>query len=141
MAHASDSAVQREAELVILAALSEKLGVPLAKRRIDLPAGAWAEVDGAAPDLSVLAEAFARQGAMQGGQRRKLALDVLKLITIRRQHPDARLILAFCDQAAIASLVGWQAEAVHAWQVDTVVVDIPDELRARLVQVQAEQYR
>lgn len=93
VAHLSDSAVQREAEKEILSSLSDRVGMPLTKRRIDLPGGTWTEVDGASPDLSVLAEASARQGKMKGGQKRKVALDVLKLITIRRHIPEARLVL------------------------------------------------
>lgn len=141
MAHASASAVQREAESHILAALSQQLGVTLAKRRVDLPGGAWTEVDGVAPDLSVLAEAFARQGPVKGGQKRKVALDVLKLITIRREHPQAKLVLAFCDEGAAKSLTGWPAEAVRTWDVQVAIADIPADVRARLLAAQDDQYR
>ena len=37
--HASDSAVQREAEAVIVKAISEQLGTLLEPRRVDLPGG------------------------------------------------------------------------------------------------------
>jgi hypothetical protein len=41
--HASDSAVQREAEAVILKAISEQLGSLLEPRRVDLPGGTWSK--------------------------------------------------------------------------------------------------
>lgn len=141
MMHASDSAVQREAEAQIVGRIAERVGVDLAKRRIDLPGGTQVEVDGVATDRSVLAEAFARRGPMKGGQKRKVALDVLKLITLRREHPGARLILGFCDDAAAASPTGWPAEALRTWEVEVLVVPIDDELRRRLVEVQARQFR
>jgi hypothetical protein len=141
MPHASDSAVQREAEIEILRGVSHRLAKPLAKLRVDLPGGTWVEVDGAAADLSVFAEAFARQGGMKGGQKRKVALDVLKLITLRRVYPSAQLVLAFCDDAAVESLTGWIAEAIETWNVDRMVVPLDPGLRARLIEVQARQYR
>jgi hypothetical protein len=139
--HDSDSAVQREAEIEILKGISGLLGKPLGKRHIDLPGGTWVEVDGAAADLSVFAEAFAHQGRMKGGQKRKVALDVLKLITLQRVHPGAHLVLAFCDEAAMNSLTGWIAEAIEAWKVDRMVAALEADLRARLIEVQARQYR
>jgi hypothetical protein len=91
--HASDSAIQREAEAVILKVISEQLGTLLGPRRVDLPGGTWVEVDGVSADLSVFTEGFAHVGPMKGGQKRKVALDVLKVITLQRSYrgcPDRR---------------------------------------------------
>ncbi len=140
-AHASDSAVQREAETKIVDGVAKRIGVRLAKRSVELPGGASAEVDGVSEDYSVFVEAFARQGAMKGGQKRKVALDTLKLITLRRQHAGARAILAFCDRGAADSLTGWAAEAVRMWDVEVAVVSIPQTLRRRLLETQARQFR
>lgn len=87
MPHASDSKIQRDAEAVILKAVGAELGTVLAPRRVDLTSGAWVRVDGASADLGVFAEAFAHVGPMKAGQKRKVALDVLKLITLQRSHP------------------------------------------------------
>lgn len=76
-AHASDSTAQSDAEPLILAAVADQLGVKLAPRRLALPGGATADVDGVAADESVLVEVFARQGALKGGQRGKIARDAL----------------------------------------------------------------
>jgi hypothetical protein len=139
--HDSDSAVQREAEIQILDGIGSQLEQTLVKRRVGLPGGRWVEVDGVAADLSVFAEAFARQGPMKGGQKRKVALDVLKLITLQRLHPGSQLVLAFCDEAAMNSLTGWLDEAIDTWNVDRMVAPLDPELRARLIDVQARQYR
>lgn len=59
--YASDSAAQRKAEPLMIDAVAEAIGVPLAKRRIDFDSGAWCEVDGVSGDGRVIVEAFARQ--------------------------------------------------------------------------------
>lgn len=141
MTHASDSAIQLEAEAVILTAIGTQLDTVLAPRRVDLPGGAWVEVDGVSADLRVFNEAFAHVGPMKGGQKRKVALDVLKLITLQRSHPDARFVLAFCDESAMSSLTGWLGEAIAAWKLDQRVAAIDAELRSRLLEVQTRQYR
>lgn len=58
-------------------------------------------VDAASSDNRVLAEIFARQGTLKGGQQKKVAIDTLKLITVRAEHPDTRLVLCFADKAAL----------------------------------------
>jgi hypothetical protein len=139
--HASDSAVQREAEHVVRRQLAARLGVDLAPTTIRLKAGAPVEVDAGSPDGLVLAEIFARQGELKGGQQKKVAIDTLKLITIREERPGARLIVAFADQAAAAYATGggWVAQALRTWSVEVEIVDLPDELRRRIREAQATQ--
>jgi hypothetical protein len=141
MPHASDSAAQRDAEAVIIKAISDQLGADLVPRRVDLPGGTWVEVDAADPGHSVFAEAFAHVGPMKGGQQRKVALDVLKLITIQRSHPGARLVLAFCDESAMSSLTRWLGEAITIWDIERRVAPLDPQLRERLLEAQARQYR
>lgn len=139
--HRSDSAVQRAAEATILAAVSDELGVTLAPRSFVLPNGSRVEVDGADPDVSVLVEVFARQGALKGGQQKKVCQDALKLITLQRTHPNARLVVAFADEqaAAYASRGTWVAEALAAWRVDVLIADIDHDLRAQIREAQVRQ--
>jgi len=139
--HASASDVQQHAEEAIRAALSEKLGVPLAPGSRQLAEGARVDVDAVSPDWSIVAEIFARHGRLKGGQQKKVASDTLKLITIRRHVPEgARLVLAFADHeaAAYAQGGGWFAHALRAWDVHIEVVAIPEELRER---IRAAQHR
>lgn len=128
----SDSAVQRKAEAIIRDRLAEHLGMPLEPREIKLAAGgATVHVDAVSADGTVLAEIFARQGELKGGQQKKVAIDTLKLITIRRERSEAKLYIAFADQDAslYATGGGWVAQALRSWKVEVVVIDIPPELR------------
>jgi hypothetical protein len=85
--HLSDSLVQRRAEEVIRGLVAERLNVDLAPRTIKLKAGAPVQVGAASPDDQVLAEIFARQGTLKGGQQKKVAIDTLKLITVGKERP------------------------------------------------------
>ena len=139
--HVSDSAVQRRAEEVIRELLSRRAGVSLAPRTIKLAAGAPVQVDAASDDGKVLAEIFARQGPLKGGQQKKVAIDTLKLITIHREQPAERLVICFADREASAYATGggWVAQALRTWGVEVEVVDIPAELRAEIRAAQADQ--
>jgi hypothetical protein len=139
--HASDSSVQTRAEAVIRDLLAQELGVTLEPTPLKLEGGPTVKVDAAAPDNTVIAEIFARQGQLKGGQQKKVAIDALKLITLRRVHQDARLILAFADEAAsrYATAGGWVAQALREWNVEVKVRDIPGELRAEILAAQSTQ--
>ena len=139
--HASDSSVQTRAEAVIRDLLAQELGVTLEPTPLKLECGPTVKVDAAAPDNTVIAEIFARQGQLKGGQQKKVAIDALKLITLRRVHQDARLILAFADEAAsrYATAGGWVAQALREWNVEVKVLEIPDELRAEILAAQSTQ--
>ena len=141
MTHASDSGAQLEAEPLILAAVGERLGVTLAPRRLTLPGGARADVDGADEAERVLVEVFAHQGALKGGQRGKIARDALKLITLARERPGCRLILALADEAAAKPLraQSWLAEALATWSIEVLVVELDHEVRAGLRSAQVRQ--
>ena len=139
--HVSDSAIQRDAEKVILERVSRLLGVTVAPRTLPLPGGARVEVDGASADASVLLEVFARQGPLKGGQQKKICQDALKLITLARNHPGARLLLVFADEqaAAYATAGTWVAEALAMWGIGVLVVDVGEELRAQINHAQQRQ--
>lgn len=108
--HPASSHVQQAAETEILDGVPALLGeVALESvkkgRRIDLPNGSWVKVDAGTVDESVLIEAFAHIGPMKGGQKRKVALDTLKLRTVADSRGNSpRLVLAFADQAAVDSI-------------------------------------
>lgn len=129
------------AEALIQAGLADEYG-PLQPAKLKLPGGARVHVDGVAPDLSVFVEAFAHQGRMKGSQPKKVAQDALKLITLRLAYPKARVVLAFADEVAAASVIdgkGWLAEALQTWNVDVRVVHIDQSVRARIVAAQLRQ--
>ncbi len=139
----SDSAEQRSAEPLILAALAAKLGVPLTPKTLSLPGGSRVDVDGVADDHSVLVEVFAHQGPLKGGQIHKVARDALKLITVAKSlGPErSRLILAFGDQEASAKVSGksWLAEALVTWDVEVFVAELESGVKDGLRVAQARQ--
>jgi hypothetical protein len=141
MAHLSDSRVQQEAEALIRQRVGDHVGKLLAPKRVHLQAGAPVEVDGVAADESVFVEIFAHQGALKGGQRHKVATDALKLITISRSRPNAQLILAFGDEAAAAFATKgtWMAEAMAAWGVKVLVVELDRSVQEGIQAAQARQ--
>jgi hypothetical protein len=141
MSHLSDSSAQRAAEPLILAAVAAQLGVSLTPKRLTLPGGATADVDGVSDDESVLVEVFAHQGALKGGQRGKIARDTLKLITLGRHRPGARLILALADARAARPLTAksWLGEALARWKVEVLVVDLDDAVREGIRAAQVRQ--
>ena len=98
-------------------------------------------VDGVADEPLTFVEVFAHQGQLKGGQHHKVSTDALKLVTLGRVYPQARLILAFGDQAATSTLSGggWKAEALRTWGIEVFVADIDEDVRAGLRDAQVRQ--
>jgi len=141
MVHLSSSAEHLAAEPLILAGVAEVLGVGLAPRSLTLPGGARVDVDGVAADESVLVEVFAHQGRLRGGQFHKVSRDALKLITLARNRHDAKLVIAFGDQAAADCVTkrSWLAEALQTWRIEVVVVELEPAVRDGLRSAQVRQ--
>jgi hypothetical protein len=141
MAHRSDSTMQREVEAPIRKLVEARLGRQLPSAMVRLDGGAPVQVDGVADDESVLVEIFAHQGRLKPGQRRKVASDVLKLLTLGRGRPHTKLYLAFADDEAAAHTQGsgWLARAVATWGVGVIVVPLHERDLDRIRAVQKEQ--
>jgi hypothetical protein len=142
MAHNSDSLEQRNAESVILSGVSAALSVELAPQTLQLEHGARVDVDGVAPNQSVLVEIYAHLGQLKGAQVHKVARDALKLITIARGLPaPPRLVIAFADTDAAACVTGgsWLSEALRSWEIEVLVVELDRDLRAGLQAAQIRQ--
>lgn len=141
MTHLSDSTIQQQAEPLIRQKVSDHVNRTLTAETIKLDHGAPVQVDGVASDESVFVEIFAHQGPLKGGQRHKVATDALKLITIGRSRPDARLILAFADDAAAAFATKgtWMAEALSTWGVEVLVVTLDLDVREGIRAAQTQQ--
>ena len=140
----SDSSEQRRAESYILAAVGERFGVELRKRRINLEAGSSLEVDGYASDPLILCEAWARIGPAKPGQRKKVMTDALKLVVARAElggAEDCHAVLAFCDKTAAEHFWGksWMAGALRQLSIEVLVVEIPPEVRESITAAQRRQ--
>lgn len=141
---AGDSKVQRDAETVLLAALSASIGVPLAPARIHLPDGTHVEVDGVSEDPAVIAEVWAHQGSVRGAQVKKVLADAFKMLHVVDVLGPKRMILCFSDpQAARNFREGktWYASALRNFGIEVHVVDLDTAWRERIVAAQTRQYR
>jgi len=141
--HASDSTEQRTAEITIIAAVSDIVGLPLAPARITID-DARVEIDGASADRSVLVEAYARIGVVRGGQPKKLATDAFKLAWAGKKVSAQRLIIAVAGEEADAYLRrpgAWLTAALRDANVEIIHVPLGAELRDSLTQAQTRQYR
>jgi hypothetical protein len=127
---------------LIRAAVAEHVGKGLRPRTLTWPGSARVDVDGVAEDNSVFVEIFAHQGALKGGQRHKVAGDVLKLITLTREYPGARMIIAFGDDVAARAVSGtsWLSEALRVWGVEVYVAELDEAVRESLIAAQLRQH-
>lgn len=113
----SDSAIQRDAEGAIVAALAAKLGVTLVSGgTLPLSGGVKIQLDARSEDGKFAVEAYARQGVLRGGQLKKIAQDVLKLALLRREpdYAEVRPIIVFASEEARSSITGWVKRAAEA---------------------------
>lgn len=140
---AGDSAEQRAAERVLLALLSEKLGVVLAPLKLTPPDGLWAlELDGACD--TVLCEIYAHIGKLKPAQEHKVLHDAAKLRYAERLlGSPRRKLLLFADRLAAAPFLDkrWKAQALAADGIEIVVVELPQDLREQVRLAQTRQYR
>jgi hypothetical protein len=139
-----DSLEQRKVEDILVAGLSEKLGVSLCKKRFTLPADGYLEVDGFSESPPVLCEAWAHQGRPKAAQKAKVLADAFKLVyAARLVRKPCRLILVFADKAAAAHFEGnsWMAQALRAHGIKTHIVELPETARVAIRKAQERQFR
>jgi len=139
-----DSLEQQEAEDLTIGLLGENLGVTLSKKRFELPAGGWLEIDGYCESPRILCEAWAHQGKPKPAQKNKVMADALKLLYVSSlESGPARRILAFADKNAASHFQGrsWMAQALRAHGIEIHVVTLPGETRERIRTAQERQYR
>lgn len=140
--HPSDSLAQRDAEVLILEAVAEFVGVPLAPMSISIEDGAHVEVDGASSDTSVLVEIYAHIGKVIGSQSKKLATDAFKLTWIGAKVGASRLVLAVIDlevELYLKRPKAWLTAALRDSNVQVVRVGIDADAHARVEAAQRMQ--
>lgn len=139
------SAEQRAAEALMIAYVTAKIGIELQPQRIVTPAGVRVEVDGADAAQTVLVEAWAHQGPPKSAQRHKVLADAFKLAWIASTLPGKpRLILCFSDEAAAKPFQtgrSWAAAALRDQGIEVFVAELPEQVRADILQAQRRQYR
>jgi hypothetical protein len=112
---------QQEAEELIIGLLAKALGVPLTKKRFELPAGL--EIDGCCESPRILCEAWAHIGTPKSAQKNKVMADAMKLLfAVSLALGNQRLILAFADESAASHFRGdsWMAQALKEKGIETM---------------------
>ncbi|MGO3319199.1 MAG: hypothetical protein ACTIL0_01675 [Microbacterium gubbeenense] len=92
----------------------------------------------------MLVEAYARVGALRGGQPKKLATDAFKLAWAGEKLGAQRLIIAIVGDEADAYLRrpgAWLTAALHDAKIEVIHVPLTADIRDSLKQAQARQYR
>jgi hypothetical protein len=139
---AADSVEQRDAEPLLIKALSEAVGVWIEPGSPEGLAAPGVELDGYCREQRVLAEAYARYGKLKPAQRHKIAGDILKMIYVERVLGGTwRKYLCFADEAAAQSVQGdgWLAQTVRTFGVEVRVCPLPADVRDAILAAQKRQ--
>ena len=136
---------QQAAEALILELLKEQVGEELRPQVLASPSGATIKVDGVSNNKLILVECWAHQGPAKVAQKYKLVNDAVKLhwaATWMAPTPS-RLILCVTDKQAVRHLRGrsWQGQAISSMGVEVVVVQLPPQVVAGIVDAQKRQFR
>lgn len=138
------STEQREAEKCLVDNFSKKVGVKLTKRRFLLQEGSWVEVDGFCQSPLILCEAWAHIGAPKSAQKDKVMADAFKSLFVNTIVKGmGKRILLFGGHKAAAHFAGksWMAQCLRKHNIMVEVMDLPSELRTKVLRAQERQYR
>ncbi|RSD16295.1 hypothetical protein [Amycolatopsis eburnea] len=139
------SVEQRAAEALMIASVARELGLKLTPRPIATQGGVRVEIDGVDDACTVLVEAWAHQGPPKSAQRHKVLADAFKLSWFASTLPvRPRLILCFSDEAAakpFRSGRAWAAAALRDQRIEVFVAELPEQVRADILEAQRRQYR
>ncbi|PZE72892.1 hypothetical protein DEJ27_00055 [Curtobacterium sp. MCPF17_018] len=128
---------------MIIAAIAEHVGVPLAPTRVVIEDGVCVELDGVSEDRKVLVEAYAHIGALRGGQPKKLATDAFKLLWAGRKLEATRLVIAVIDVEVEQYLMrpkAWLTAALRDNRIELARVSIDEDAHARVRAAQQAQF-
>ncbi len=135
---------QREAEVYMISTASQEFGYPLSPKSFHLPNSARIEVDGVSEEPAVLCEAWAHIGRVRSAQSDKVMTDALKLVFLEQSAGKKyRKMLLFSDERARVHFSGrsWKAACLRYFGIETGVIQLPDDLRRRVLEAQKRQYR
>jgi hypothetical protein len=139
-----DSSEQQEAERWLLDCLSKRLGVTLAKKRFPLDGGGWIELDGFCESPLVLCEAWAHIGPPKSAQKNKVMTDAFKLLFVNTYvKGTGKRILLFADREAATHFQGksWIAQCLNKYDITVEIIELPLELKTKVLGAQKRQYR
>ena len=140
-----DSAEQRHAEGLLIQNFCQQEGLDLQRnKRVFLGGRAWFELDGFCENPLIFCEAWAHQGPPKSAQTKKIMGDAFKLIFAEKHFgKNARKILLFADERASKPFRGnsWMAAALQNFGIETIVVELSQDVRNVLLKAQHRQFR
>lgn len=142
--HKSDSSEQRQAENDIFSLVQQELGIAL-KQCEKLPLshnGSYIQPDFYSKDPLIIGEIFSHVGKPKKAQDNKIANDILKMLVYEKiTGVKHQKIIAVCDKEEYDKLKGSSAlaEAIRQFEIDLMLVTIPDALRHKLISAQERQ--
>jgi hypothetical protein len=142
--HPSDSTEQRLAHKEILSLINQSYKLNLVVNTLYL-ADISFQIDGYSEEPPILCEIYSRIGPMKVAQHNKIAKDILKMLLIEKMGgKQYRKIIAFADEEAAQPFIdseSWYSKLKDNFNIEILIVDIPSELKASLINAQKRQYR
>ena len=139
-----ESKEQQDAEKWLITNFSKKTGVVLAKRRVYLDDRKWVEVDGFSASPPSLCEAWAHIGPPKSAQKNKVMADALKLLFVDSfLGTNSKRTLLLCDGEAARPFqgVGWRGLCLARYGITVEIIEVPLEIRTKVIAAQKRQYR
>jgi hypothetical protein len=131
--HDSSSHENAAAELAVIGLIRARRGLEsLRPRPIELVTGVKVNVDGATEANDCFVEVLAHHGKLIAGQKRKVAMDVLKLIAVHERYPEAQLLVALTGHEAAASMAGWVRHVAEANGIQIEGIELGRDWELRL---------
>ncbi|MFC2119890.1 hypothetical protein ACFLQ4_02345 [Bacteroidota bacterium] len=142
--HPSASSEQQLAHKEILALLNQTHNLNLSSKKILIDDTLF-QIDGYSEEPLILCEIYSRIGKMKVAQHNKIAKDILKMLLIEKMEgKQYRKIISFADEEAAQPFLkseAWYSKLKENFNIEIIIVHIPDELRNNLIQAQKRQYR
>lgn len=142
--HPSDSSEQQLAHKEILRLINENHNLKLASQKVLLDNTLF-QVDGHSVDPPILCEIYSRIGQMKVAQHNKISKDILKMLLIEKlSGKKFRKIIAFADEEAAQPFLdgeSWYSKLRDNFGIEIIVIQIPEELRNKILDAQKRQYR
>ncbi|MCM1185935.1 MAG: hypothetical protein NC251_04850 [Lachnoclostridium sp.] len=139
----SDSREQQDAECYIANAVEEMFGCHFERNvRILLADGVHIEPDLYSEDEKIICEIYSHIGALKGGQKHKIAQDILKMLLLEKSKAFSyRKIMIVVDDKVKNYLRGQSfiAESIRQFDIEVEKIDLPKELADSVSKAQRRQ--
>lgn len=142
--HPSDSTEQQLAHNEILKLINDNYKFNLVSQKVLLDNTLF-QVDGYSDNPPILCEIYSRIGKMKVAQHNKISKDILKMLLIEKlSGKKFKKIIGFADEEAAQPFLdgeSWYAKLKEQFDIEVLVIQIPEELKNSILQAQKRQYR